>query len=92
MICAFDQSIYEKILGPKIDFGMFSNCRLWWGSSCVSCSSPNLSQNPMSSLCVKFPPSSTPPSDRFGGGVLVLVLVLLVVVLVTGVKESQLLV
>ena len=45
----------------------------------------------MTSLCVKFQPSSTPPSDRFWWGVLV-VLVLLVVLLVTGVKQSQLLV
>ena len=45
----------------------------------------------MTSLCVKFQPSSTPPSDRFWWGVLVVVLVLLVV-LVTGVKQSQLLV
>ena len=49
----------------------------------------------MTSLCVKFQPSSTLPSDRFWWGVLVLVLVLLVVLLlllVTGVKQSQLLV
>ena len=48
----------------------------------------------MTSLWVKFQPSSTPPSDRFWWGVLVLVLlvVLLLVVLVTGVKQSQLLV
>ena len=48
----------------------------------------------MSSLCVKFKPSSTPPSDRFWWGVLVVlvVLVLLLVLLVTGVKQSQLLV
>ena len=47
----------------------------------------------MTSLCVKFQPSSTPPSDRFWWGVLVLVLVVLVVLvlLVTGVKQSQLL-
>ena len=44
----------------------------------------------MSSLCVKFQPSSTPPSDRFWWGVLVLLVLL--VVLVTGVKQSQLLV
>ena len=48
----------------------------------------------MSSLCVKFQTSSTPPSDRFWWGVLVLVLLVLVVVLllllVTGVKQSQL--
>ena len=43
----------------------------------------------MSSLCVKFQPSSTPPSDRFWWGVL-LVLVLLVLLVVTGVKQSQL--
>ena len=47
---------------------------------------------PMNSLCVKFQPSSTPPSDRFWWGVLVLVLLVLVVLLVTGVKQSQLLV
>ena len=52
----------------------------------------------MISLHVKFHPSSTPPSDRFWWGVLVvlvllvLLLVLLLVVLVTGVKQSQLLV
>ena len=49
----------------------------------------------MTSLCVKFQPSSTLPSDRFWWGVLVLlVLVLLVLVLlvVTGVKQSQLIV
>ena len=46
----------------------------------------------MSSLYVKFQPSSTPPSDRFWWGVLVLVLVVLVLLLVTGVKQSQLLV
>ena len=46
----------------------------------------------MSSLCVKFQPSSTPPTDRFWWGVLVVVVVLvLVVLLVTGVKQSQLL-
>ena len=39
----------------------------------------------MSSLCVKFQPSSTPPSDKFWWGVVLLVLV-------TGVKQSQLLV
>ena len=41
----------------------------------------------MISLCVKFQPSSTPPSNRFWWGV-----VLVLVVLVTGVKQSQLLV
>ena len=50
----------------------------------------------MTSLCVKFQPSSTPPSDRFWWGVLVLlvllVLLLVLVLLVTGVKQSQLLV
>ena len=54
----------------------------------------------MSSLCVKFQPSRTPPpSDRFWRGVVFLVLLVLlvlllvlVVVLVTGVKQSQLLV
>ena len=47
----------------------------------------------MSSLWVKFQPSSTPPSDRFWWGALVLVLVLLVLlVLLTGVKQSQILV
>ena len=50
----------------------------------------------MSSLCVKFQPSSTPPSDRFWWGVLVVLVVLLVllllVLLVKGVKQSQLLV
>ena len=48
----------------------------------------------MSSLCVKFQPSSTPPTERFWWGVLVLfvLLVLVLVVLVTGVKQSQLLV
>ena len=45
----------------------------------------------MSSLWVKFQPSSTPPIDRFWWGVVLVVLVL-VVVLVTGVKQSQLLV
>ena len=45
----------------------------------------------MTSLCVKFQPSSTLPSDRFWWGVLVLVL-LVVLLLVTGVKQSQLLV
>ena len=41
---------------------------------------------PMNSLCVKFQPSSTPPSDRFWWGALVLVLLVLVLVLlVTGV-------
>ena len=42
----------------------------------------------MTSLCVKFQPSSTPPSDRFWWGVVVLVVLLLV----TGVKQIQLLV
>ena len=46
----------------------------------------------MTSLCVKFQPSSTPPSDRFWWGVLVVLVVLVLVVLVTGVKQSQLLV
>ena len=46
----------------------------------------------MSSLWVKFQPSSTPPTDRFWWGVVVVVVVLLVLVLVTGVKQSQLLV
>ena len=45
----------------------------------------------MTSLCVKFQPSSTPPSDKFWWGVLV-VLLLVLLVLVTGVKQSQLLV
>ena len=46
----------------------------------------------MTSLCIKFQPSSTPLSDRFWWGVLVvLVLVLVLVLLVTGVKQSQLL-
>ena len=44
----------------------------------------------MSCLSVKFQPSSTPPSDRFWWGVLVVLVVL--VLLVTGVKQSQLLV
>ena len=39
----------------------------------------------MSSLCVKFQPSSTPPSYRFWWGVLV---VLVVFVIVTEVKQS----
>ena len=47
----------------------------------------------MSSRCVKFQPSSTHLSNRFWWGVLVvLVLVLVLVLLVTGVKQSQLLV
>ena len=85
----------------KLIFSMLSYCRFWWGSSCRSCSScdiaysdpypPKLRQNPMRSLCVKFQPSSSPPSDRFWWGVLLL-LVLLLVLLVTGVKQSQLLV
>ena len=41
----------------------------------------------MSSLYVKFQPSSTPPSDGLWGGVLLVLLLLLV----TGVKQSQLL-
>ena len=78
-------------------FSMLFYCRFWWGSFCSSCSScdmwncpkpPELSQKPICSLCVKFQLSSTPPSDRFWWGVLVVVLV----VLVTGVKQSQLLV
>ena len=44
----------------------------------------------MSSLCVKFQPSSTPPTERFWWRVLLLLLLLVVVV--TGVKQSQLLV
>ena len=54
----------------------------------------NITPNPLNSakspfsLCVKFLSSSTPPSDRFWWGVLVVLLV----VLVTGVKQSQLLV
>ena len=52
---------------------------------------PRLSQKPMSSLGVKFQPSSTPLSDRFWWGVLG-ILVVLVLVVVTGVKQSQLLV
>ena len=46
----------------------------------------------MTSLCVKFQPSSTPPSDRFWWGVLVLLVLLVLLLLVTGVKQSQLLV
>ena len=46
----------------------------------------------MTSLCVKFQPSSTLPSDRFWWGVLVLVLLVVLLLLVTGVKQSQLLV
>ena len=38
----------------------------------------------MTSLCVKFQPSSTPPSDRFWWGVV------LVLLLVTGVTKSTL--
>ena len=34
---------------------------------------PKLSQKPMIGLCVKFHPSSTPPSDRFWWGVLLVV-------------------
>ena len=49
---------------------------------------PILSQKAMISLCVKFQPYHTPPSDRFWWGVLVLYLL----VVVTGVKQSQLLV
>ena len=48
----------------------------------------------MSSLWVKFQPSSTPPTERFWWGVvlvLVLVLLVLLVLLVTGVKQRQLL-
>ena len=41
-------------------------------------------------LCVKFQPPSTPPSERFWLGVLVVVVFLLL--LVTGVKQSPLLV
>ena len=44
----------------------------------------------MTSLCVKFQPYSTPPSDRFWWGVVV-VLVLVLVVVRRG-KQSQLLV
>ena len=78
---------------------MFGPKKFGWGS-CVSCScdmahsdpySPKHSQKPMRSLCVKFQPSSTPTSDRFWWGVL-LVLLLLLVLLVTGVKQSQLLI
>ena len=43
----------------------------------------------MSSLCVKFQPSRTPPSDRFWWGILVLLVLLLLLLLVTGVKQSQ---
>ena len=51
---------------------------------------PKLSKKPMSSLCVKFKPSSTSPSGRFRRGVLLLVVVLVVIiVVVTGVKQSQ---
>ena len=46
----------------------------------------------MPSLCVKFQPFSTPPSDRFWLGVLVVLLLLVLLLLVTGVKQSQLLV
>ena len=49
-----------------------------------------LNQKPMIGLCVKFQPSSTPPSDRFWWGVVLLVLLVLVL-LVTWVKQSQLL-
>ena len=44
---------------------------------------PNPSQKPMSSLCVKFQPSSTPHSDRFWWGVLLLLVVLILVLVVT---------
>ena len=44
-----------------------------------------LSQKHMSSLCVKFQPSSTPPPDRFWWGVLLG----LVVLVVTGVKQKS---
>ena len=44
----------------------------------------------MISLFVKFQPSSTPPSDKFWWGVLVVLI--LVLLLVTGVKQSQLIV
>ena len=85
----------EKIFDPKtIMWGPKKNLGLkFFCCSCYSCdmdpSPPKLSQKPMSSLCVKFQPSSTPPSDRFLWGVIFLVLVH---VLVTGVKQSQLLV
>ena len=94
----------EKIFGPKTILGpkKISVRNFFWGS-CSSCDMghsdplpPKLSLKPMSSLCVKFEPSSTPLSDRFWWGVLVLlvllVLLLVLVLLVTGVKQSQLLV
>ena len=46
----------------------------------------------MTRLCVKFRPSSTPPSDRFWWGVVLVLVLVLLVLLVTGVKQSQLLV
>ena len=80
----------------QVDFNMLSYFIFWWGSSCCSCSfwdmgnseplPPKLSQKPISSLSFKFQPSSTPPSDIFWWGVVLLLL------LVTGVKQSQLLV
>ena len=85
-----------------VKFSMLPYCIFWCGSSCCSYSScdmgqsdplpPKLSQTPMSSLCVKFQPSSTPPSDRFWWGVVLVLLLVLLLVLVTGVKQSQLLV
>ena len=74
----------DKIFGLKkmlVGFFLLFLFLLWYGSL-----PPELSQKPMSSLCVKFQPSSTPPSDRFWWGVLLL-LVLLVFLLVTGVKK-----
>ena len=83
----FIYNIFEKNFGLKknlgqknfvcsviVDFGvvLIVTWVIW---------TPKLSQKPMIGLCVKFQPSSTPPSDRFWWGILLVV---------TGVKKSQL--
>ena len=98
----------KQILGPKITFGKRRLCvtirffvcsfnvHFVWTLFVVLVLlvtwTPNPSLKPISNLCVKYQPSSTPLSDRFCWGVLLLAVLLLVVLLVTGIKQSQLLV
>ena len=78
--------LVQKQFWVQTNFGSCSSCDMGHSDPLP----PKHSQKPRCSLCVKFQPSSTPPSDRFWCGVVLLVLVLLVVV--TVVKQSQLLV
>ena len=77
-----------RFFGQNVKISVYVYVRIFLWVGCGGQLKLLLSQKPMISLHVKFQPSSTPPSDRFWWGVVLLVLLLLV----TGVKQSQLLV